>query len=137
MSDITTLLPCDESDFEAGVEPKRRAALEDTPPGIENPSLTSDSGRSLFASLMQAHHFWGIITRRAIAQRGSTRPWEPQSDYAEMVKRLRDWEKNLPLDHRWSPDLLKQYKAQDLDLVFRLRPDPSTEFTYIPCNLTC
>lgn len=65
-SDITALLPGDEEDFARGREPKSRAALEDTPPAIENPALISDPGRSLFASLIQTHHYWGHIARRAV-----------------------------------------------------------------------
>ncbi|KAM0535183.1 hypothetical protein ACHAPP_004180 [Verticillium nonalfalfae] len=58
-SDITCLLPSDENDFANGNEPKSRAALEDTPPARENPSLIHQPTRSLFASLIQAHYYWG------------------------------------------------------------------------------
>lgn len=117
--DITTLLPCGEDDFAKGQEPESRAALEDTPPALENPKLVSDPKRSLFATLVQTHYFWGRVSRRAVKYDRSSRPWEPTSDYAELVEKLGDWEDNLPHEHRWSPLLLKGYKAEGLDLVGR------------------
>ncbi|KAK0733686.1 hypothetical protein B0T26DRAFT_631339 [Lasiosphaeria miniovina] len=117
-SDITTLLPSNEKDFANAREPKSRAALEGTPPAIENPRLVADEGRSLFATLIQAHHFWGAISRRAITHDKSLRPWEPASDYAKMERRLADWERGLPNDHRWSIFLLKGYKQEGQDLAY-------------------
>lgn len=118
-SDITALLPSNEDDFAKGYEPKSRAALADTPPALENPGLIADSGRSLFASLIQTHYFWGKISRRAVAPQDnkSLRPWEPQSEYAQMVEKLNVWEKSLPDEHRWSSYLLKGYKVDGLELV--------------------
>lgn len=116
-SDITLKLPCNEQDFANAVIPKSRAALEDTPPAIENPQLVSLKDKSLFATLIQAHYYWGAISRRAIAQDKSPRPWEPQSEYAKMARRLADWERNLPGDHRWSNVLLKGHKQEGQDLV--------------------
>jgi hypothetical protein len=119
--DITTLLPGNETDFAAAREPKSRAALEDTPPAIENPALVSDPGRSLFATLVQTHHFWGAISRRALSYDKSVRPWEPESEFAKMSTRLREWESKLPHDHQWSPYLLKGYKQERQDLVSHFR----------------
>ncbi|KLU92072.1 hypothetical protein MAPG_11019 [Magnaporthiopsis poae ATCC 64411] len=119
-SDITALLPSNEDDFAKGYEPKSRAALADTPPALENPALIADSGRSLFASLIQTHYFWGKISRRAVAPQDNKcpRPWEPQSEYAQMVEKLNVWEKSLPDEHRWSSYLLKGYKVDGLDLAY-------------------
>ncbi|KAL2692122.1 hypothetical protein Neosp_002528 [[Neocosmospora] mangrovei] len=116
-SDITALLPCDEHDFAIGREPPSRAAVEGTPPAIENPALIFDPNRSLFASLIQAHHFWGIVSRRAVKFARSSRPWDANSEFACVVKKLHDWENALPQGHLWSPHTLKKYKAdgQDLD----------------------
>lgn len=116
-SDITALLPCNEKDFATGQIPKSRAALQDTPPALENPSLVTDEGRSLFATLIQAHYFWGAISRRVLSNDKVTDPWEPESEYAIMVNRLAEWERGLPNDHRWSSFLLKGYKQEGQDLV--------------------
>ncbi|KAL8338559.1 hypothetical protein RB598_007076 [Gaeumannomyces tritici] len=119
-SDITALLPSNEEDFDKGCEPKSRAALADTPPALENPSLIADTGRSLFASLIQTHYFWGKISRRAVAPQDtkSSRPWESQSEYAQMVEKLNAWERSLPDEHRWSSYLLKGYKVDGLELAY-------------------
>ncbi len=130
-SDITALLPCDEEDFAHGREPKSRAALEGTQPAIDNPELISDPNRSLFATLMQVHHLWGIVGRRAVTYGRSPRPWEPTSQFSQMVKRLRDWENALPHEHMFSLFLLKGYKAEGQDLVcfVHLTSTPSPHFT--------
>lgn len=117
-SDITTLLPASEEDFEAGTEPRTRAALEDTPSGNKNPHLVSHAQRSLFASLIQAHHYWGIISRRVAAHDKNQRPWDEGSDYKVMVKRLRDWEAKLPVEHKWGKTLLKGHKSVCQDLAY-------------------
>ncbi|KAM5348792.1 hypothetical protein ACJ41O_008615 [Fusarium nematophilum] len=117
-SDITALLPCDEQDFAMGREPPSRAAVEGTPPAIDNPALISDPNRSLFASLIQAHHFWGIVSRRAVNFARSSRPWDINSDFALTVKRLREWENGLPQGHVWSNVALEGYKADGQDLAY-------------------
>ncbi|KAM7220089.1 hypothetical protein V8F06_004603 [Rhypophila decipiens] len=117
-SDITTLLPSNEDDFANAREPKSRAALEDTPPALNNPILVADAGRSLFATLIQVHYYWGAISRRAITYDRSMRPWEPTSEFAKMAKRLADWEAGLENDHRWSLFLLKGYKQEGQDLAY-------------------
>jgi len=115
--DITTLLPCNEQDFQNAVEPRSRAALEDTPPAIKSPQLVCLRDKSLFATLIQAHYYWGAISRRAITKDKSPCPWEPDSEYAIMGRRLAEWEQNLPGDHRWSNVLLKGHKQEGQDLV--------------------
>lgn len=115
-SDITALLPCSEEEFAHGIEPSARAALEDTPPARDNPDLCTGS-RSLFASLMQVHHYWGIVSRRAMANDKSPCPWDSNSDYSKISLRLGNWEMNLPNDHKWSPYLLTGHKAAGQDLV--------------------
>ncbi|KAL2172623.1 hypothetical protein VTG60DRAFT_4742 [Thermothelomyces hinnuleus] len=117
-SDITALLPSDESDFANAREPNSRAALEGTPPALENPALVADQGRSLFAALIQVHNYWGAIYRRAINNNRSPRPWEQDSEYAQMERRLAEWEDGLPNDYRWSNPLLKGYKQEGLDLGY-------------------
>ncbi|KAK4155157.1 hypothetical protein C8A00DRAFT_42210 [Chaetomidium leptoderma] len=117
-SDITALLPSNENDFANAREPTSRAALEGTPPALENPPLVADKGRSLFATLIQAHHYWGAIYRRAINNNKSPRPWEPDSEYAQMERRLDEWEGGLPHDYRWSGLLLKGYKQEGQDLAY-------------------
>ncbi|CCF33732.1 hypothetical protein CH063_05865 [Colletotrichum higginsianum] len=117
-NDITALLPSNEEDFAYGREPLSRAALEDTPPARENPSLIHQPSRSLFASLMQAHYYWGKVARRAMATMKSAKPWDPTSEYAIMAKQLWNWEQQLPQDHRWSMVLLKGHKSVGEDLAY-------------------
>ncbi|PHH70123.1 hypothetical protein CDD82_7331 [Ophiocordyceps australis] len=117
-ADITALLPCNEEDFANGREPRSRAALEGTPPADENPSLIRDPNRSLFATLMQIHNFWGVVGRRAVSYSKSSRPWDPTSEFSLMANKLRDWEHDLPHEHMWSNFLLKGYKAEGQDLAY-------------------
>lgn len=117
-SDITTLLPCDEESFSQGIEPKSRAALDGTPPAIDNPSLINDPNRSLFASLMQLHHLWGIVGRRAVTYGKSSRPWEQTSGFSRMAYTLSQWEASLPHEHTWSAANLKKHKAAGEDLAY-------------------
>ncbi|KJZ72576.1 hypothetical protein HIM_08100 [Hirsutella minnesotensis 3608] len=117
-ADITALLPCNEDDFAHGREPRSRAALEGTPPAVDDPSLIRDPNRSLFATLMQTHNFWGIVSRRAASYSKSSRPWDPTSEFSCMARKLSDWEQDLPHEHMWSNFLLKGYKAEGQDLAY-------------------
>ncbi|KAI5921146.1 hypothetical protein F4810DRAFT_376425 [Camillea tinctor] len=117
-SDITALLPSDEADFEAGRIPDQRAALEGTPPAIQNPSLVSLKPRSLFASLMQVHNYWGIIARRVLCNEKDWRPADEDSDYARLNQRLKDWERNLPSEHGFGKILLGGYRHYTEDLAY-------------------
>ncbi|KAF3355630.1 hypothetical protein VdG1_03922 [Verticillium dahliae VDG1] len=117
-SDITCLLPSDENDFSNGNEPNSRAALEDTPPARENPSLIHQPTRSLFASLIQAHYYWGKVARRAMVSTKSSSPWDPTSEYSKMAASLASWEQQLPPDHKWSMVLLKGHKSVGEDLAY-------------------
>lgn len=64
-NEVTTLLPCDESDFAFGVVASRRCALPGTPPTLLDASLVFSPDRSLFATLLQAHSLWGQVARKA------------------------------------------------------------------------
>ena len=125
-NDISLLLPCDEDDFNNGVVPKMRAALEDTPPARQDPSLVSTPARSLFATLMQSHQLWGRVLRGAVGQTKRGRkgyvagdhPRDPKSEYAAISAKLKAWEDSLPANHHWSKDLMRMYKAHGLDLAY-------------------
>ena len=116
-SDITTLLPCNEDDFAYARLPTTRAALEDTPPALADPSRVALKDKSLFASLIQVHYYWGGISRRAVKQDKCLEPWLATSEYARTEKRLWEWERLLPSDHRWSPTLMRGHKQAGQDLV--------------------
>ncbi|KIH94650.1 transcription factor [Sporothrix brasiliensis 5110] len=119
-SDITTLLPSNEEDFNNGVLPASRAALEDTSPAKLESDLVNMPTRSLFATLMQSHQLWGIVLRRTVSNnRSMVLPWDPNSEYQKIKQKLSDWESRLPAEHRWSRTLLRDYKARDLDLLAR------------------
>ncbi|KAJ9134089.1 Fungal-specific transcription factor domain-containing protein [Pleurostoma richardsiae] len=123
-SDITTLLPGEESDFAFGRVPQQRAALAGTVPALRDPSLASLPTRSLFSTLIQAHDLWGIIARDArgdddaSASEVELKPWHPNSQYRCMAKTLREWEANIPSAHTWSPWNLRGYKAEHVDLAY-------------------
>ncbi|PNP85661.1 hypothetical protein FNYG_00717 [Fusarium nygamai] len=87
-SDIDALLPCDEEDFANGQEPPSRAALEGTPRAIKDPSLVNDPNRSLFGTLIQAHGFWGIVTRDAVNYTPYSYPWDPESKFVKVSTKL-------------------------------------------------
>lgn len=115
--DITALLPCGEEDFALGRVPASRAALQDTLPAVDDPTLVRDPKRSLFASLIQVHHFWGIVGRRAVNYARSSRPWDPNTEFCQMRTKLREWENTLPQNHSWSLEALTAHKAKGQDLV--------------------
>ncbi|CAG9940450.1 unnamed protein product [Clonostachys rosea f. rosea IK726] len=114
--DITTYLPCSEPDFIQGQEPRSRATLADTPPAIEHPASTGDRGRSLFASLIQIHHIWGIA-RRTVSNRHS-RPDDTDSDLEGLKKKLKHWEESLPKYHNWSLPMLRKHRANGHELAY-------------------
>ncbi|KAI1079693.1 hypothetical protein F5B20DRAFT_543271 [Whalleya microplaca] len=117
-SDITALLPSDETDFDSGTIPERRAALEGTPPAIQNPDLASLIPRSLFASLMQVHNLWGIVTRRVLFNEKCWQPNNGDSEYAKLNRRLLEWEKRLPNEHGFGKILLGGYRHYSEDLAY-------------------
>jgi hypothetical protein len=77
LDSITTLLPCDESDFAFGIIPTERAALPGTRAAMANPSFTSVKSQSLFVSvsipeaifivLLSLKHFLKIQRLRSIS----------------------------------------------------------------------
>ncbi|KAI1778988.1 hypothetical protein F4818DRAFT_437789 [Hypoxylon cercidicola] len=116
--DITALLPSDEAEFEAGKIPEQRAALDGTPPAVQNPRLTSLRPRSLFASLMQAHNLWGIIARRVLFNKKCGRPNDGGSEYAKLKRRLLDFEQNLPNEHTFNKIMLSGHRFYAEDLSY-------------------
>jgi len=120
-SDITALLPCNESDFAFGRHPRYRAALSGTIPALKDGSLERLPDRSLFATLVQAHDLWGAIARDA-SRDGQTgidpEPWQPNSHYMCTAMRVSSWEDNIPREHKWSAWNLRGYKAEHVDLAY-------------------
>lgn len=122
LGDITTLLPCDESEFSLGIFPRERAALPGSSAAVTNPALVSSSSRSLFGTLIQAYSLWGRVARSTcLSERkqdqAATDPWNSQSRYSELSAALRNWEAGLSAGHRWSKWYLRVYKSESLDLV--------------------
>lgn len=134
-SDITTLLPGEETDFAFGRVPAQRAALAGTVPAVRDPSLTSLPTQSLFSTLIQAHDLWGIIARSTRAGEGEesgddnsgrsreiddddTKPWLPHSRYRHMASTLQAWEAGIPRAHTWAPWNLRGYKAEHVDMAY-------------------
>lgn len=117
VADMSVLLPCDEDDFTSGCQPESRAALEDTAPALGNPELTTGPTRSLFVTILQVNHLWGIIGRNTTLFAESSRPWVPQSEFSSMVIRLSSWERGLLPKHTWHSNFFKRYKSQGQELV--------------------
>ncbi|TVY92902.1 hypothetical protein LAWI1_G001931 [Lachnellula willkommii] len=126
LTDITALLPSDETDFAYGAIPQQRAALQGTQAALKNPELCALQSRSPFATLIEAHSHWGDIARRAGRANRSEReradekvkPWERVSEYSRVTKMLKDWEEHIPTRHRWSLINLRGHKAEFLDLAY-------------------
>ncbi|KIW19657.1 hypothetical protein PV08_00231 [Exophiala spinifera] len=122
-SDITTLLPSSEDDFAFGRVPQVRAALAGTKPAQQDPSLVLIPSRSLFATLVQAHDFWGTIARDFSQDENANtsvemQPWVPDSRYRKVTESLNQWEQNMPVEHRWSAWNLRGFKAQHVELAY-------------------
>ncbi|TVY35984.1 hypothetical protein LSUB1_G002953 [Lachnellula subtilissima] len=126
LTDITALLPSDETDFAYGAIPQQRAALQGIQAALKNPELCSLQSRSPFATLIEAHSHWGEIARRAgRASRNEreraderVKPWERASEYSQVTKTLKEWEEHVPARHRWSLINLRGHKAEFLDLAY-------------------
>ncbi|SPN99974.1 related to general repressor of transcription [Cephalotrichum gorgonifer] len=128
---IDTLLPCSEGDFDSGREPSHRAALEDLPQACGELKLTFDSGQSLFASLIQIRHIWGIIAKSAMNFERSLYPWDSQSEFSKRAAKLKWWEDGLPGEHLWNPSLLKGYGGVGQDTEAYLEVTMTTKL----CNI--
>ena len=118
-SDINALLPGSEGEFANGREPTSRAALQDasTPRATENLASVVGSGQSLFASLIQIRHYWGVIFRKVMSSRRDTDPWDPHSDFAETAGKLKGWEHGLPDEYTWNPSLTREYRNVGQEIV--------------------
>lgn len=121
-SDITVLLPCDEREFTFGIQPASRAALLGTPPAVENHSLTCLPSRSLFATLLQTHNYWGKVARLVSADVALTGSRTEQrinaSDYTQLSQEIIDFEANVPVQHSWSIWNLRGFQVECLDLAY-------------------
>jgi hypothetical protein len=116
-SDISTLLPSEESDFAFGRVTQERAALAGTQAAESNPELTSIDSRSIFATLIQVHNLWGQIARRACRTDRERDPWKSTSEFTRLTTTVREWEERMPARHRWSLWNFRGYKAEKVDLV--------------------
>ncbi|KAI1616056.1 hypothetical protein EDD36DRAFT_483879 [Exophiala viscosa] len=120
LQDITALLPCDERDFAFGIASCARAALDGTAPAQSDAALCSHSSRSLFAALIQVQNLWSEVARYPCSGYNAERdlPWNPQSYYYKLSSTLRDWERGLAPQHRWSVWNLRGYKVEGLHLGY-------------------
>ncbi|KIV78649.1 hypothetical protein, variant [Exophiala sideris] len=120
LQDITALLPCDERDFAFGIASSARAALDETAPARNDVALCSHSSRSLFAALIQVQNLWSEVARYPCSGYNAERdlPWNPQSYYHKLSTALRDWERGLAPQHRWSVWNLRGYKVEGLHLGY-------------------
>lgn len=105
LSDITALLPCEESEFTFGYISNPRAALPGSHAAIQNPELVNCQTRSLFATLIQAHSLWGRVARGACIEeqrptRATSSIWETASEYSLLESSLTRREAGLSKSHR-------------------------------------
>lgn len=122
LDDLTARLPCDEHDFAFGVAPAPRSVLPGTAPAEQAPDAARSKHRCLFATLVQAHHLWGQVARRAcrsdLKSPGGARPWEAGSEYQTLTQQLRVFEAEMPDRHRWSLWNLRGWKAEQMHLSY-------------------
>ncbi len=127
LPDISAQLPCNENDFAFGINPRERPVVAGTEAATRHPELCNLQNRSLFATVVQGHNLWGQVARRAgravrsEREKGDatvTKPWEPQSDYVRLTQLLKEWEDNIPPQHRWSEWNFRGYKAKFLDRAY-------------------
>lgn len=119
--DITSLLPCEESDFAFGRVPAARAAMPGTKAAQLQPDLVSLPSRSIFATLLQAHNLWGIVARSAQPAEFSPdelSPWDEQSSFTSMCKVLQNWEHAIPESHKWSIWNMRGHCAEQVHLAY-------------------
>jgi hypothetical protein len=120
-SDISALLPCEESEFAFGRISHERAALPGTQAAQESPELTSMPSRSLFATLIQVHDLWGQVARRASHSEREREPWLENSEYRRLTSIIKKWEDNMPDRHRWSLWNFRGYKSDRIHMVVKFR----------------
>ncbi|WVW85959.1 hypothetical protein I302_107997 [Kwoniella bestiolae CBS 10118] len=119
LAEVDVLLPCEESEFNFGIQPKNRAsiagALGTSPDSFDT---SSQGDKSLFASLVQVKLLWSLTARHAC--RGSGRfevgVWSPASQ--SLLTALQDFEASLPVKHRFSLTNLRGMMVEGLDLAF-------------------
>lgn len=121
LDDLTARLPCDEHDFAFGIHPAPRSVLPGTLPAEQAPDAARSRHRCLFATLVQSHHLWGQVARRACRsdlKTNGARPWEPGSEYQTLTQELRTFEDEMPERHRWSLWNLRGWKAEQMHLSY-------------------
>lgn len=119
-ADVTVLLPSDEQHFTFGIRPAQRAALQGTPPAVQNPELARLPTRSLFATLLQTHNLWGQVARLVSADAASTHVEARvgPDDYARLSQSLVEFERDIPPQHAWSVWNLGGFEVEGLDLAY-------------------
>lgn len=119
--DITARLPCSEHDFAFGVNPTPRSVLSGTVPSLSQPEAARSQQRCLFATLIQTHHLWGQVARRACRsdlKANGSEPWEPASEYRILTDELRNFEEEVPERHRWSLWNLRGWRDEQMHLAY-------------------
>lgn len=119
--DITARLPCDEHDFAFGVDPSPRSVLSGTVPSQQQPEAARSPHRCLFATMVQSHHLWGQVARRACRsdlKTSGSEPWDPASEYQVLTRELRRFEDEMPERHRWSLWNLRGWRDEQLHLAY-------------------
>lgn len=119
--DITARLPCDEHDFAFGVDPTPRSVLSGTAPAQSQPGAARSPHRCLFATLIQSHHLWGQVARRACRsdlKSSGSQPWEAASEYQLLTRELRKFEDEMPERHRWSFWNLHGWRDEHMHIAY-------------------
>ena len=86
-----------------------------------HPELVSLSSRSIFATLLQAHSLWGRVARSAQPAdflSNGLPAWDARSSFAKMCRELKDWEKGIPDNHRWSVWNMRGHSAEQVHLAY-------------------
>nr|XP_018260672.1 uncharacterized protein I303_06387 [Kwoniella dejecticola CBS 10117]OBR82830.1 hypothetical protein I303_06387 [Kwoniella dejecticola CBS 10117] len=119
LAEVDVLLPCEESEFNFGIQPKNRASISGALGNAADAFDTHLQGdKSLFASLVQVKLLWSLTARHAC--RGSGRyevgVWSRESQ--TLLTALQDFEASLPIKHRFSVTNLRGMMVEGLDLAF-------------------
>ncbi|WWC91513.1 uncharacterized protein L201_006459 [Kwoniella dendrophila CBS 6074] len=119
LAEVDVLLPCEESEFNFGIQPKSRASIAGAL-GTSQDSFDSplNGDKSLFASLVQVKLLWSLTARHACRDNGRFEVGMWSSASQTLLTALQDFEATLPIRHRFSVTNLRGMMVEGLDLAF-------------------
>jgi hypothetical protein len=109
-------------EFETGIVPEQRAAIDGSLSALQDPGLVSLNTKSLFASLIQIRNIWSAVALRAMSHNRHSRPSHGESDFAKLNSQLEEWDRSLPWDYAFGnvPVGERQRVGEDLVCSFQI-----------------